>query len=1773
MRNGIHIFLALWISVSTAAVFAGGRKDNEAHDVDNPAGFTESIDIEGRKPGKYNFYLEARDKGGNTTLEGPGNLYIDPLSDLPIAGITNPQENMHVQGNLNIVGTCVDDDGVAYVDLLITRGGDGKGEALVQTRAEGDEFWSYFLDTSDTEKWPDGVYTITAWGTDTKGLSGISDNFPPKNHRQHQIHWNLDRKKPETAVTSHELGALVSGKIRVQGTVWDGNGVESLSYSTGGGYVPASLNYDKKAGTYNFDLTIDTKTFDDGPAVIWFQARDGTGTLGAASHLVFADNTGPDVQVVYPEPDTVVNGIFTAAGFAQDTVGLGSLTWKLGKETGEFPLTIGNPWWVKEFDIRDQKVKSLDLEIRAVDRSGNVTVAKRKILVDQNADMPRIILQEPQTGSVITAEAMNLSGFAGDDDGVASLFYSIDGGEAVEIPCTGYFQAGIPGIPGGTHNLDVWARDITGVTGPKVQVKGFIAPGPAPEPRITEVRYGSGKTAAAEEFYTGKELNPESGAVLNLRIRSGSALSNFSFRFGDREPVVSLVKSARTGGEYRQDIALPGDIDYGQVKLEIRAVDVHGREGAWDEYFFVTDLSTPNPDDLAQVQDSSSSGDLRLAGIGDLSWQKGLRVPVALGQKQPVPLRAVFSGAQPIKSAAYSFGGLGKPVNASVKASPEGGFTITANLPLDLPAGCSQVTLDVTFRTGETAQVSGDFFILRPAEGRSVNTARNFMWVRPDSSLGGGLLLISSSTEPLIGLYNGRPIRNAGLSGAGSENCSLRVDEYGRIALTANAEGSFGPVTLTITDKDGGTYESGQFFFLADFTDPSLLLTENPSGAWVQDKVQIKFRAGDANKIKAVDFSTNLGASWQALLQSGELARIGGTAELERTLDISSLQDGAVTINLRVTDEANRETIQTFSILKDTQAPQPRLIVPVTGARVNGAIRIGIAVKEGGRLRSVKYERPEFQTGNRIVPALSKEVYSGSGAYEEALPLTFLDVLMDSREMPLAENMSFVFEDASGNRSGLNDWPFVIDWEIDVPAAQISLPLDNEVITTGFVITGIMYDDDAVKQIYWRIDDGEDHILQAENGYSIPVALSTLTDNGHTVTVVAEDLYGVKSEPVTRNFRISLEEPKAAVELPTFEEIVKGTIQISGTASDENSINRIQISVDNGNTYNDAFGTTEWVYRFNSKIIQDGTHVVFVRVWDGYNISALYSSLINVDNTPPELVLDSPPNGVETTGPVYITGRALDQIQLEDLTITLRSLDRNPVPPDMATRHVEPGSIFIEEMDLASLRDGVYNIEVWAIDKAENVTRVSRNVELVKDSRRNFVEVLYPLNGEHVQGTFNLYGSVGGIDKASHVTLTIQDKEIATEQVSESGYFRFSLTGEDLAGEGLNPLVVHSSLGDRELASSTIRSIYYKPDGPWVTIDSLAMGDFAYERPWLTGRAGYELTPEDQEILADKKAGKELKKSINAKTLDHIDLSFDNGKTFFDSGKGRDQDSGWRFRLETGEMTEGIHYLIVKANMVNGETAVTRILVQVDKTPPNIRLVAPQAGGHYNQSLEYTALASDDVELKSMTYHLRKGDKSLYAVPGFIQGLYFDFTIPPFIKQIWNEASAVFAGGATYTDFGAGLSFFDDNVKVQAQYGFMIQEIYDGMGGGSVPIRYGGHVLGFKLLANLYTLPFGSLAGPDWDWLYASFALGANFSVFDVAQEGHTQSGKATWLSAVLAQLEFPKVTIPRRRYLRTFSFFTEGQLWFVPTDVDADSQGIKTMIPHIVLGLRIYVF
>ena len=1658
MLKKIVVFL-VFLSVFTSILWAGGRKENLSLTAEDTAGFTDTIDTTKRKPGKSNYYIEATDKAGNVTLAGPENIFFKPESDLPNTTIINPIPNMRVQGNMNVVGIAFDDDGVKGVELSVTR---GNGEEILRVNAQGTDFWSYFLDTSNSEIWTDGNYTITAWSTDITGISGISSDFKSKYHKKSVINWVLDRKKPETVITSHETGALVSGNIRLKGTVKDGNGISSFGYSVdeGNTYIPVKTSFDRRDGVYNWEVNINTKNFEEGPIVIWLQAVDGNNSVGKAAHLLFVNNTLPDIKIVYPSPDTVVNGIFSIAGYTNHPVGVKSLSWKAGNfAKGEIELLPGNDWWTADIDLRGQKLSGVDIEIRAEDVSGNVKVTRQKFKVDQNKDLPVVSLTSPVTGNIDPSMGIVVMGSAVDDDGIASIFYSLNSGTPVEIPSSGYFQFLIQDVPGGTNSIEVWAKDNTGVIGPKTAVRGLVAPPALPQPSIVSFTYPGARPAKpALNYNSGMTVRQEPRMVMNISIRASAAPVSSSLIIGDNSLPLKLTASKDL---YTAAVTLPDNLPEGLTKVQIYITDRLSREVVFEEGFFITSQM------LSSYQEYVTGDD----GVERLETR-------------------------------YT--------------APDAPFS--------------------------------------------------FSFVR-QKTLNDQRILLESSDQVLMGVSS-LPIRRVTVNGAGAGNIKAEIDSYGRVILSAVSEGDFGPLTLNM-QSDKGSHVSSQFRVLADFSGPTVTMQGMTENMWVRTSVPLRFRVTSRSRISAVDYSLDMGATWVSFGQTG--------ADYSRTLDLTAIPDGSIAVLIKATNDSGKNSVTSFTVLKDTQAPQGAVVMPIEDAGVNGTIRMAFTIEEFGALQSVTYRRPASQ-GN---PEITREVFNAN-TWDKDYSANFLEVLMDSIRMPLAANMRFTFADKAGNQSEITAWPFKIDQQMDVPVVHIILPQEDEIITTDFIISGVMYDDDGIKNIQWRIDNNPWQTLEATAGFSLPVFLSTLTDNEHSVTVIAEDIYGVRSQSVTRRFKVSLSEPAATIVYPLYNTVLKDGIEVRGSSSDKNGIKEVLVSLDNGNTYNNAVGnfntaaeTVQWTYRFNTKILRDGPNVMFIRVIDRYDISATYASMINVDNTPPEIILDSPNDGDLSVGIVSVMGRILDA-NLKEIDIQLRSLDGATIRENLRSRKIEVSSMIREVIDLTGQADGQYNIAVISTDLANNVSRVSRNFQLARQTYANTIDIMYPLENETVAGRFNLYGRTDGADKAETVTIRINGNDITMANVDDTGYFRFTLDSEALRN-GDNTIVVHSNFGRNQTVSSRNYIIKYKSDGPWVTIDSFNFMDFAYNRPYVTGRTGYILSEEETTLLNSRTTDKNTKNELKKKTHDFTEISFDNGRTFVKMDKGKKKEgSDYRFRLENGEMTEGTHYIIVRSLMKNGETAITRMLVQVDKTAPVIRMISPEAGGVYNTAITYSATATDDNELESVKYYLRKGDKSAYEIPGFLQGLYIEGIIPPVFSYFFDNVPTFFAGGATFTDFGLGLSFFDDNVKVQVQYGFMTPEIYTKLGGEG-DMRYGGDVIGIKLLANLYTLPFGSFGGPDWEWLSASFGLGANFSFFDFTKKGVNQSKKPTWLSALLLQIEFPKISAvaSKRKVFRTFSVFTEGQLWFIPTDVDdsGSKKPVPVVQPKVVVGLRLYIF
>ncbi|MCQ2591414.1 MAG: Ig-like domain-containing protein [Treponema sp.] len=2022
------------------SLFAHGKSDVEDLSVDNLHSWQESFDLESRttkKAEKFNIMVTATDLAGNAFVEGPFNLYIDPNSDLPICGITNPYENMRVVGNLNIVGTCIDDDAVSYVELVF----DGDTEHPI--RAEGREFWSYFLDTVNL---PEGTHTIKATGYDINGLPSTPS----------EISWQLDRTQPITEVHDRTMGMLVSGKVDFKGTVSDGNGIKELYYSVDGGdsFKPVKISKTKDISSSTFNFTVDTNKFEDGPAVVWFKAYDYAGSVGSYAFLYFIDNTKPDVQIISPEPDQVMNGKFTVAGFAKDDIGVTKLSWTFGEQSGDFDLIPGNPYWTVTLDTIGSKDKSRKFTIHAVDRVNNVVEKTIIIPLNQEEDKPVVTISEPTAEKIFNGddEEVYVRGFATDDEFVKSVVVQLDAEDPITLDSNGSFYYAFTkasSLSAGNHKITVTAIDENDVYGNPAVVT-FASKGVAP----TFEEYSIKRGKDIIPFENGMEIHSESGSsfviktasqiglkevrteihygkngvidnayelknaasyeatfpiapdfpkgVVSIKVVStdsidrvsetwsylyitntsvvkspkteliftdstiaedGSIISNKEFPVtgflmgeniesvelipesdfatveakgnlirlipgpgvGSSEPTVVQVTTDRGNiiksrpFVFKADTVLPSlDInDYSETlardgkkgritisgnvscitgvgKLNYRVLGAQAEmkggiinsmkilpstdtfeKARFDEngnFSFVIDPSiygsgmfvveivaesaggnktvksvafstipaieepedgskkpTPkapvanwvegldvyglvayqgnlsqnvfvyhradmaegtNPLTLSLIGDDGKTLvsskynavknptlDANIANIEGQTYFSGMPVVLDYGNgKTPRILQLYVDTGAVVNSVSYEItgdevpgGDLMQKGAAKLIKPTDGSTRWVAEIPLaNLPSRITNISMTVKTATLEKT-VTGSFLVLRSNESYLVDDAEKiYTFTDPETKFDPSITswVLSNGSKSYFYANLAAPVKAELV--CEKEGLVLDKTDNGHLfTLYSKRDGNYENVQVRFTDRFGAVYETDIMNFLADSKSPEVHLLSPELNAWLNDSVTISGTATDDLGIRCVEYSLNNGASWTMFSNENAAGENALGVAFSDSVDLTKMQDGLIEINIRATDNAGHITQIRTACFKDTTPPKITVVQPLKLDVVNGETLIVFEAHDNGHVEKVEYFLEVVPTEEELE---SGEVIKDIKTEIPIQPLISTYIGIPSQ--PIDERMQFIFTDAAGNVTTKGAWDFKIDSQSDLPRAEIHVPEELQVITRDFTISGVIYDDDGDSKIWYKIDD-EDYRLYADQpgtSFAINIPLVSMTDNEHTVSVYAVDINGVKGEEVTRTFRISLEEPKGGVDSPTIENSVRDVIEIKGHASDENGIGKVEISLDNGNSYNDAVGCEEWSYTVDTRAIPSGTQVVFLRITDNYGITGLYSSLINIDNTAPSISLELPLDDSVTTGDVFFSGYAYDDVEITKMTITVRNMDKTS---EAISRSLKTDNIISEVISIESLDDGYYNILVTGEDMAGNKTNVSRNIHLNKTLPPAQVDILYPLNGEHKNGKFNIYGQASA-NISSDITslrLYIDDKFIKETSLTFAGFFKFEITPSEPVetgeidengnpvrivqsemSDGVHEYRVDAVLANGQQVSSLPQTITYSCFGPWITLDNFSYGDFAINRPWFKGTAGYVVNPDEITAAKAKDAKKELKEAVSAKSIAHIEVSLDNGKTFRELST----DGKWQYRVENEDMPEGHHFLLVRATMNNGETAIDRFILQVDNTSPTVKLINPAKGGHYNQKMEVSGLSQDNVLLKDVVISLRKGDKSSYELPSFIQGLYVDF-------HFW---------GASLFDMGVGLTFFDDNVKLQFGWGQFTAAQREGaskiLGIDYTNMRYGGdNILTGKLLANLSTIPFSYFFGRDWSWLYASFALGAQFSRFN-----ETNSGRGQILSAVVGQLEFPRVQLHGRTTFSAFSFYTEGSLWFIPTDVQG-SVDIKNLVPQIAIGVRANIF
>lgn len=1719
-----------------------------------------TFDVSGLEKGTYNIIIKGTDKAGNVYFEGPVNILIDPDSDLPVVDITNPVNMMRVGGSsLNIVGVCADDDAVAKVEVKIDEG--------EYAPAQGKDFWSYNF---KTEGYTDGVHTITVRGIDINGAVGneVSRKF------------QIDTAKPLFEFTNAQSGVLLHGNAKLEANVRDLNGIVSLFYSEDRGetYKQLGMEYKQEESQYVFKLDIDTNRLEDGPQVFWFKSTDNTGSVGYAAFLFFVDNKKPALEIVSPLPDAKNLSQVAVVGTARDEIGLKGLTWEWKDKTGEIELVPGNIYWKQNFDFSGLASAEETVTFTLEDSTGNKEVLRVPVKIDREADKPVVQLLSPFADAVISGR-LPVYGFVTDADGAKEITYSIDGKESTTVEAKEGFSLILDELAAGKHKITVTATDMYGTKGLPVTVD-FTSTGGNTELVMQDLV--SGKSSAP--FYPGIAVDKAGNAKLTGLIRDYGGFAKATWETEGIAPKPITLKTMTEKFWREFEIALSPDIPYGVVPITINATDKYDRSFSFTTFVYVNNytgiyekpalslaLARKNANDQVEIaSDSPLTAYYSGEDIASVSLEpntpflsasaQGKRVIITPSQtgvegtvrisiktvggetvtSEPVSVTTVnspsadvysaailkavsktatvdyFSGVQlaasdgtmrlegtveqTIDRAEVSFNGGKEYKGIDVKRNNNQPLAaISIALPKELPYGKNEFTVRFTNKTKQTGYYS-DFFYKIDDPGKTVlNTAEDLYFI--DSRITADNKAYIAPEKPLIGFFNGYTVASVEIKPATG---FLQASADGRkITITATGEGLSQAVEIVVKKTNGKTFVK-KLQFISDAGEPELTLTTPVAEEWYKNSVKIEGTANDKIGIAAVEYALNAEGTYKPMTVKKSTEGV----TFSETISLEAIADGTFPLFVKATDNSGKSTVKVIPLKKDTANAAFTLITPQEGVPVNGIFSVMADIADEGRIKTIEFS----DDGKTYTPI------EGGRFLAYNLDLT--------KYKKLPEKFYFRVTDMAGNNAVTNP-VFNINYEADKPVAEIQIPEEEEVLRNDFVISGMVFDDDGVGAIYFRLDNGEFQKLEGGNSFRVPVKLDEITDNEHTIEVQAEDISGFKGDVIKRKIFISKAEPISTLESPQVSVTTRGTITLAGNSSDANGIKEVYFSFDNGNSFQKGFGAEKWTFPLNTHLLSDGIHRILVKAVDKTSTEGLFATMLNIDNTPPTLSLDFPKDGQEYTEKMLLDGRAFDNIVLSALTFEVSPISGGAGFKTGSSALAKPvelplSGVFSRQIDVTSLKPGWYNLRIEARDKANNIVYITRNIVIKEKTIVNTMEQVFPVEGENVAGFFTISGKVMSEYPVKTVDLLVDGAKKKQADISEYGYFYLDMGPEDL-GDGEHDLELATTSADGSVIKSGKQKIIYTRVGGWVRINNFHTGDFVARRPWLEGEAGFFLDAVDRE---QKEEFEKYEKTLNKNRVQKVEISLNNGKSFHEVN-GTDQ---WRYRLQTQDIPDGNVRIIMRAT-VGEKQVITKTMYLNDDKPPFVNLLGPEENQRFNDKIRIVGIASDENRLADISVNLRKGDKSGYSIPEFIQGMYIDLQ----------------GTGATLFHLGLGLTFFDQNVKLQFEAGYTPNtDMFTG-----AEKWPNGLVLGARLIANVFKLPFASFLGPDWEFFSMSLGVGAAFSYFTNSGEEIAFSEDGLIFGAALVQFEFANFTIENWGAFNNFGFYTQLELWFISSAVE----------------------
>ena len=1367
--------------------------------------------------------------------------------------------------------------------------------------------------------------------------------------------------------------------------------------------------------------------------------------------------------------------------------------------------------WQQDFDVTGLKKGTYNVLITAKDAAGNEGISgPYNIKIDPMAGLPEARVVYPEQGNIIRGD-LNIVGVASGRYGIDRISVKLDNGEYRNLEGNEYWSLSIPAddMSEGKHTLYVKASDTNDRDeireGPVFKVD-FVMD--LFDPAFELISHEIGDLIAGNVKIKGRVIDYNGLQSLYISTDDGATFKSLSHTAGKRGDVARYFQFSIPSKKYSD----------GPLVYHLRAVNKNGYAVTRPFLFFVNNYP-PEIEILSPAPDETVFGPTQVTGR--------VHSPVGLerfyyewdGQQFDIPIRP----GDPFWAVTF-------PISlATNRAIP---FRVTA-----VDKSGNVTTKEQRFR--DTRQYRTPTLVIdypKPAAGLGR------MQLEPDQPIYGhivdGFIAQNIVIDGVIDYVWARPSFRIPPEMIPAGNNTMRIwamdetDVMGqpgvalRISKRAPADGfeiARSPITIY------GPHEQVSYF------DPEIWNDTADPHPWVEDSVNISGFIDDYRSGHRLEYRFRWDDTWKPI-------SVGSSGEFDTTISLAGFAEEYIPLELRTVRDGQGDFPLYLPVNKHTTKPSISFLTPDE--------RFGVVQRATTASGIVKYHVPleslSFSQDGIYFEEIEHTVKAGMASFHRLFDFT---AMHNDRQ-----TLTIRAVDRAGNVVEASP-KMVFNNSEAVPRIIHNAPLNGDLITANFEVSGLAYVDVGIAAIFWRVipprnpwdsfettwarrNQVEWERFDTARNYNIPLMLEDARDGENILEIFAEDIYGIQGEVTRCSFNVSTAIPETMVTEPAMELWSRKNVMVKGTAFDRNGIKEILVSMDNGVSYQRAdfvssqTEPSEWSISLNTQAYTDDIYSMLIRAVDNYGLNSFTSAIINIDNTPPTIDLGSPGNGSRFGGVLPINGQVFDNLNIDRISIQLVNINN---PREQESYDLENSFIIQYPMDISVFTDGDYTLTVKAADLSGNETTVIRNISIMKAKAASEVAIINPLPGIAHSGPLVVSGRVTGAVIPEEVTLMLDGRAFAKAAVDRYGVFRYEMPEETINAD--KSVVFAASFGTPggETIVSYDSMVKLSSYGPVLIIDSHHDGEIITKRPYLKGRAFITVPGADETPLT--------KIQRAALAVEAVGISLDNGRTFSLA----DGLETWQFRLETSEMENGTLPVVVRALFANGQVAIRRILLTVDTRAPSVVTIGPSENSAHRDVVSVYGSVTDDFDIDSVEVSLRPGDKAGYSVPEFIQGLYLD---------------GMALGGMNWSA-GIGLTFFDDNVKLQVQVAQ------------APPGRYEGMALGLKILANVWTQNLGQWFGPDWEFWQTSVTLGAHFSYFLMNPNAEPPEDPL-WMGRFLGQWEIIKADMgfffPKWKYFKSISLYMEPGIWFAPSDVSNNENAWRVMF-NIGFGGRISLF